>query len=100
MLGPLHRTPKHELEPLLDERGEGGLALGRLETSALEECFVQANSCSHASEHTSWYVGMSIWQWDARGPEFKSRRSDQQKHVRSQDFGDSLAECFFARSRS
>lgn len=57
VFGPFHRPPKHELKPLLNERGEGGPALGRFCTGALEQGFIQADCGSHVSEHT---MDMSI----------------------------------------
>src|SRR3984893_469652 len=66
-----HRPPKHELEPLLNERGEGGLALGRFCAGALEECFVQSNGGSHAAEHTD---GMSVCQYSLWGAAVRALR--------------------------
>jgi hypothetical protein len=59
-----HRPPKHELEPLLNERGEGGLALGRFCAGALAfattQCGAQGCVTSPGRLATAWsYQGGS-----------------------------------------
>ncbi len=58
MFSPSHRPPKHELEPLFNERVRVVLRFAA-SACALAEGFVEANRGSHMSDHTLRYVYMS-----------------------------------------
>jgi hypothetical protein len=60
MLRPFHRPPKHELKPLLNERGEGGSALGRLCTGALKQCLSRQIIVAWVSTHPVKVRGVTL----------------------------------------